>query len=166
MNAVVTGSDAVISPCRLYRYLLTRTFEGGEGSCLFIDAAPTYADAQVDDAIASRCVAFAAHQGFHDMKLASTFAWRCASPGVLAHIPDPVGPENDRWLLQAAEPASKIIAIWGRDAQLHGRDALVLAMLRERGLTVHHLGLSKGRYPRHPLRVSKRAPIWRWEEGA
>lgn len=155
---------AVISPCRLYRYLLTRKFADGEGICLFLGAFSTFADAKGDDAIAVRCMELAAHRGYRYMWLAGAFAWRCATAAALANVRDPVGPENDAWLLRAAEQATTIICAWGNEATLRGRDAEVLALLRNRGFQIHHLGLTRGEYPRTPLNMSKRAPLWEWKE--
>lgn len=157
---------AVISEDRLYRYLLTRTFSEGEGICLFLGAYPTFADAVADDPVVLRCMEVAAFRGYREVWLAGAFAWRTATAAALANVVDPVGPQNDACLLQAASRANTIICAWGSDASLRNRDTEVLALLRGQGHVIHHLGLAPGDHPKSPLAVSKRSPIWEWREVA
>mgnify|MGYP001599210789 CR=1 FL=1 len=58
-------------------------------------------------------------------------------------------------MLACLPMANKVIVAWGNDGALDGRDRKVLAMLRCFGVRVHHLGLTKSGYPKHPLARGK-----------
>jgi hypothetical protein len=65
----------------------------------------------------------------------------------------PVGPENDRWLLERARDAGMILAAWGGDGAHLDRDEAVMCLLAE--YAVHHLKLNLDFTPHHPLYLKK-----------
>jgi hypothetical protein len=62
---------------------------------------------------------------------------------------DPVGPENDRCILDAARKTGKIVAAWGVIGRHQGRSAAVLRMLS--GFDLLCLKKTKAGFPIHPL---------------
>jgi hypothetical protein len=65
--------------------------------------------------------------------------------------PDPVGPENDRYIIEVAKSCDKVILGWGNHGSLFGRDVAVVKLLQGAGITPYALGLTKSNAPKHPL---------------
>jgi hypothetical protein len=82
------------------------------------------------------------------------FAWRETDPKAMRRAEDPVGPENDRAILEAAGATDQTVAAWGTHGAFLGRGPEVARLLAEAGVTVHHLGLTRDGHPRHPLYVA------------
>ena len=113
---------------------------------------PSTADAVRDDPTIRRCVGFARAWGYRRVAITNIFAFRSPSPPELRRAADPVGPQNDRWLLRAAAQADRIVCAWGAYGALGNRDAEVLTLLR--GFPLEHLGITMHGHPRHPLYVA------------
>lgn len=113
----------------------------------FVGLNPSTADGLVDDPTVRRCMGFAASWGFDAIEMLNLFAWRATDPADMKRAGDPIGPDNDQWLISAHERNSLIIACWGVHGTWLGRDQQALQMLGH----VHHLGLTKHGMPRHPL---------------
>lgn len=62
---------------------------------------------------------------------------------------------NNRAIMHACSMANVVIVAWGNDGALDGRDLRVITMLRSAGVRLHHLGTTKGGYPKHPLARGK-----------
>lgn len=149
---------AVIDPMGVYRYLLTRRWGDGP-PVLFVMLNPSTADAEFDDATARRCIGFASTWGYPAMEVVNLFALRAKDPLQLKLVRfDPVGPENTRYIREAARRAGVIVAAWGAHGQLFGRDLAVLDLLRERH-AVYCLGKTALGFPRHPVRLSRATPL-------
>ena len=43
----------------------------------------------------------------------AAIAWLSTDPDVLYAVEDPIGPENDRYILQGAQETGKVIVAWG-----------------------------------------------------
>jgi hypothetical protein len=156
--------SAVFSACGTWRYLLRRELEAGEGVVNFVMLNPSTADAVRDDPTIRRCIGFARRWGCRELLVTNLFALRTPDPRALRRADDPVGPENDRYLRDAAgrvaDTAGLLVAAWGTHGALDGRDVAVLALLREvmgrapaGAARMAHLGLTAGGLPRHPLFV-------------
>lgn len=141
---------AILSPCGLYRYLLWRAASSrGSGTCLFVMLNPSTADADRDDPTLRRCISFASSWGFARVELANLFAFRATDPEELLQAADPVGPDNDRYVLEAARRAHRIVVAWGAHGTHLGRGDTVRKMLAE--FQVLSFGLTATGQPRHPL---------------
>jgi hypothetical protein len=150
MTAPVSSS-AVISPCETYRYELRRTWDPNQPTVGWIMLNPSTADATLDDPTIRRCVGFARRWGYGGIVVRNLFALRATDPRALRTHPDPVGPANDRHLLNGARGGDALtICAWGAHGSLHGRDRAVLDLF-DAFVRVHHLGLTKAGHPRHPL---------------
>jgi hypothetical protein len=155
----VAKSTAAFSDCGRYRYVLDRRWTVGP-ICVFIGLNPSTATADSDDATVRKCVALARTWGFSGMTMANLFAVRCRYPQILSTHQDPVGPENDRFLLPAIEQAQTAVAMWGNQGlKSYGlsarRDQDILA-LRDDWQCV---GITKRGAPRHPLYISSASTL-------
>jgi hypothetical protein len=141
-------ADAVLSPCRRYRFALWRRWDAGP-RVLFVLLNPSTADESTDDPTVRRCIGFARSWGFGSVAIGHLFAFRTRSPATLASCLDPVGPGNDNWLTRLRDESSLTVAAWGNHGRLLGRGAAVGAMFPGS----HILGLTALGEPHHPLYV-------------
>lgn len=149
--------NACISDCKLYRYFLVR--EWGKGLRLgFIMLNPSTADEASDDPTIRRCVSFARREGFSGIVVLNLFAFRTPYPNKLCSAADPVGPDNNTFIAQAKEFASKFVLAWG-STQFQDRIRQVVKILRDTGTELVCLGHNKDGSPKHPLYVRSDAPL-------
>jgi len=149
MTKLWISGTAKFSEDKKHRYLLTRDFQTGVGTTLFIGLNPSTATEEVDDPTIRRCIGFALKWGHRRLEMANAFALRSTDPKLLYRHSDPVGPENDRYILEAAKKANIIVLAWGHHAGLNSRDNEVLTLLKN--FKVYCLGTTKDGYPKHPL---------------
>jgi len=140
---------AVFSRDRVHRYWLWRTFDRGIGRVAFIGLNPSTANEVRDDPTVSRCIRYAQEWGFGRLDMLNVFAFRATDPKEMRAAPDPVGPDNDEWLLGITGEVDLVVAAWGTHAAHLGRGPQVRELLG--GIQLHHLGLTRGGYPYHPL---------------
>lgn len=100
------------------------------------------------------------HGGFGVVNL---FALRATDPADLRGAPDPVGPANDAAILAALPWAGQVICAWGAHGAHADRGAQVAARLRDAGVALWHLGLTRGGQPRHPLYLPLSLPPQPWD---
>lgn len=146
-----TPSDAVISDCGAYRYRLTRTWDAFRSPVNFIMLNPSTADASLDDPTIRRCIGYAKAWGRGGIIVTNLFALRSTDPSTLKSHADPVGPENDRYILGALAGTPHAVAAWGSHGGLFGRSKAVRAMLEAAGVPLMCLSRTKGGEPGHPL---------------
>jgi hypothetical protein len=114
---------------------------------------PSTADATSDDPTIRRCLGFARDWEYGGIVVHNLFGLRATNPAELKTHPDPVGRDNDRWLLGAAESRLATVCAWGAHGHLHNRAGIVLGLLRDRGVTPMCLGRTQAGQPRHPLYI-------------
>lgn len=131
-----------------YRYLLWRVWDPDLPRLLWMLLNPSTADEDVDDPTLRRVLGFSHSFGFGGLEVVNLFALRSPDPRALAHTADPVGPENDSYIREALERATKIVAAWGRFGVLYRRDRSVLAQI---DYPIFCLGVTRNGNPRHPL---------------
>lgn len=161
---------ALISPCKRYRYRLTREVSPlfGSGRALFVMLNPSTADATTDDPTIRKCCGFAMRHRWAYVDVVNLYAWRATDPRDLcraSECEDIIGPENDTQIGMAADRASVILVAWGaltlgrlsRDAASRARDVLARAQIV--GCDVLCLGTAKNGQPRHPLMVAYETPL-------
>lgn len=139
---------AFFSPCRTWRYSLTRDVAPltGEGRVAFIGLNPSTADEMEDDPTIRRCVDFARRWGFSQLKMLNLFAFRSTDPRGLLEVDDPIGPENDCTIAKVVGGSDLVICAWGA-FPANDRIQTVLGFVS----APHCLGLTKNGAPRHPL---------------
>ncbi len=143
--------DALLSECGLYRYYLWRSWDAEGKTLNIIGLNPSTADAFQDDPTIRRCIGFAKDNGFGNLYVTNLFAYRATKPNDLMVAPDPVGPENDKWLQDIATQSDDLLFAWGNSGGFLDRNEMVLELLPQ-GLC---LGKTKIGAPRHPLYVRK-----------
>ena len=152
MTGLFSANGAVFSPCRTYRYQLTRRW--GRGPAItWLLLNPSTADETKNDPTIERCQRRSVHMGFGGMLVANLFACRATSPSDMKAHPEPVGPENDDTILEACSGVGMVVAGWGNDGRHLGRSAAVLKLLGEAGIALHALRISAAGEPWHPLYV-------------
>lgn len=150
MGALFETSGATFSACKSYRYRLWRTWDAAKPPLVFCMLNPSTADAEADDPTVSRCKERARRMGAGGLVVVNLFALRSTDPKALYQHADPVGPDNDSAILDAASQGDLVCA-WGNHGKLYGRAAKVLALLRAAGLPALALRVSKEGHPSHPL---------------
>lgn len=153
--------ETTLSPCGRYRYLLSRDWRmahQAENVCLFVMLNPSTGDALQDDPTLRRCIGFAQREGHTSLEVVNLFAWRSPNPKVLSEDwVRSIGPENDGYIIRAAQRANCIIAAWGTNKTM-GRDNSVLRILR-RYRDVLCLRTTKAGLPEHPLYLPDSTPL-------
>lgn len=163
MNNKYTNSSAVISDCGKYRYELVREWSTSElapntvneGQVVFCLLNPSTADADKDDRTITRCVGFAQNWGYSRMVVVNLYAYRTPDPDKLPECSDPVGEDNDNYILKHAKEAALFVVGWGTKSPSPIRQNTVLDMLRSSGIIVQALGVNSDGTPKHPLYVRK-----------
>lgn len=156
MNYVDT--NAIMSPCEKYRYVLTRVWDRSRPACCFMGLNPSTADHRIDDPTIRREVDFADRWGFGSLTKVNLFAFRLTDSRQLEGISqktDIVGPENDVYIHRVVIACRKIIVAWGKNGIINRRDRDVLRMLRREDHQVFCLGCNGDGTPKHPLYLAK-----------
>lgn len=146
---------------REYRYQLNRVWNYAEPFCLWIMLNPSTADANVDDATIRKCMRFAYMWGHGGIVVVNLFGYRSRTPKTLLTAADPVGPDNDFYIHEAAHLASRVVCGWGATPFATERARKVPAMLRKVSLrwSPQCLGLTLKGEPRHPLMLAYTTPL-------
>lgn len=145
--------DAVFDSTGCYRYLLRRWWDEQRLPIGFIMLNPSQADATANDPTIRRCIGFAQSWGYGSLIVANLFAYRATQSKLLARVSDPVGPDNDRYLLALLGQTQRVILAWGDRGTLLNRSQTVLDLLSSR--SVYCLGHNRTGQPRHPLYIRK-----------
>lgn len=145
----MTGT-AIFSPDKLYRYRLTRTW-GRTGTFLtWILCNPSTADAEKNDATMRRCIGFSMNAGYGGMVVLNMWAYRSTIKNALIAAADPVGPENDKYILEATKDAQMVVCAWGVPHwRLRDRHYQVLQLIADRNVAL--LKITASGFPEHPL---------------
>lgn len=155
-------SVAVYSDCEKYRYSLTRTWDDAGKRVAFVMLNPSTATEVQNDPTVERCERRARALGFGAFRVTNIFAWRDTDPRAMRKAGDPIGPANDKAILDAADWADTVVAAWGTHGEHLGRGPVVETLLRRSGMKLFHLGLSKAGHPKHPLYIgyAVRPVVW------
>jgi hypothetical protein len=143
-------TGAILDPTGIYRYLLWREWEPGGRRIAFVMLNPSTADATTNDPTIRRCIGFARSWGFGALDVVNLFAYRATYPLELRNAADPVGPENDQYILDASKRADVVLLAWGNHGTLLDRDREVLRLLSGRR-DLLCLNVTNAGQPRHPL---------------
>ena len=156
-------SVAVYSDCETYRYALTRTWDPKGKRVNFLMLNPSTATEVQNDPTVERCERRARALGFGAFRVTNLFAFRATDPKVMRAAADPVGPENDTAITEAAHWAGRVICAWGTHGAHLDRGPRVTSLLHGTGLPLYHLGLSLAGHPKHPLYIGYKVQPTLWE---
>lgn len=141
------------SPDRVYRYTWQDLWLPANGVLMVIGLNPSTADEWHRDPTVTRCVNFAKRLLYGGLIMTNAFALRGTDPQILKAFPTrpdmAVGPDNDRWLLAAANEATTVLAAWGNHGLLYDRQEEILTLLADKRIWC--LGVTKDGAPKHPL---------------
>lgn len=143
---------ARFSGCGRYRYNLTRIWDETKPIAAWCLLNPSTADGDSNDPTTTRVTDFTREWGYGGFILVNAFAWKATEPKDLRIPRDPVGPENNSFIREAALKAEIMILGWGNPGVLHGRGAWVFHKVL-RGIRTHCLGVNENGQPKHPLYV-------------
>lgn len=115
---------------------------------------PSTADDIENDPTVERCVRRAVAMGYGGLRVANLFALRSTDPTQLYLSDDPVGPENDTAILDAAKTSDMVICAWGGHGNHLGRGDTVRHLLINAGVTPYRLVMNSDGTPKHPLYVA------------
>lgn len=157
-----TSQGATFDDARIYRYRLWR----GWGDVrvvpdyvLWLMLNPSTADEHVLDATLRRCQRFTRDWGYSAFVVANLFALRSRDPKKLMTVADPVGPENDEYIYEAAAYAALIVCGWGGEKIAQPRARAVQQLLVGRPLHCLKVNADQQQSPMHPLFVAASTPV-------
>jgi hypothetical protein len=160
---VFLESTATISPCVKYRYDLRRVWDRDRPGCVFLMLNPSVADASKPDPTMRKCVGFAERAGCGSLTIVNLFAFRATKPKDMFAATDPVGPENDEFIIRHAAGAGLVVAAWGacvtatKRQVIRDRPFAVRAMLP--GVQLKCLGTTGCGNPCHPVMLGYSTPM-------
>lgn len=149
---LIQNSGAVFDLTGTYRYSLWRAWSFDYPRVVFIMLNPSTADGMRNDPTIRRCIQFAHVWKFGSLEVVNLFAYRATSPCELLKADDPIGRENDRFLIAAMKRGSHIIVAWGTKGTLFERNREVIQLLVS-DKKIFCLGMTKDGHPLHPLYV-------------
>ncbi len=150
---------AIFDPSGLYRYSLWRTWSPYHTRVAFILLNPSTADEHQNDPTIRRCISFARAWNFGAIEVVNLFAYRATDYRELFKANEPIGTENDRYLIQAVERCSTIVLGWGARGTFLTRDRQVMSSILDGRQDIYSLGITKNGQPRHPLYINGNAPL-------
>ncbi len=153
-----------------YRYTLSRTWDDSLLSVLAVMMNPSTASITGNDPTVAKFCRYAMAWGYGSLWVGNSCAYRATDQKRLVTAPDPIGPENDKYLVEMADRATLIVMAYGSPHKsLRDRGPQVARLLSRGGTRpLYVLKLSKDGAPWHPLYLlSTLKPIlWRAFSGA
>lgn len=140
-------ADANLSKCRKYRYALWRTWDDSKPYAMFIGLNPSTADETEDDPTINRCINYSRDWGYGGLCMVNLFAFRATDPSDMMASDDPIGSDNDDWIIKLSKEAGVIVAAWGNDGSYMGRSKKVMNRIPN----LMCLNINKTGEPAHPL---------------
>lgn len=147
-------TSAVLSQCRDYRYRLDRWWSD-RPRVAFIMLNPSVADETVNDPTITRLIGYSRAWNLGGFTVANLFAWRETYSGELRKVQEPVGPNNDDFVLSAVKSCCAVVVGWGTKGGRSDRDLHVMHLLQDNGIQPLAFEVTKDGYPRHPLYLKK-----------
>ena len=140
-------SDAFFSKDRKHRYALWRVWNNKLPKVLFIGLNPSTADEVKDDPTIRRCINYAKDWGYGGYIMGNIFAYRSTDPKNLKITNNPIGIDNNSWLIKLHSEASLTIGAWGNHGKYLDRGQEVINLIDN----LYCLRITKEGHPSHPL---------------
>jgi hypothetical protein len=142
---------ALFSKCQQYRYQLSEVRDKNMPLVLWVLMNPSAACTKYSDPMLRKTGKFARSWGYGGQLVGNVHAYRATDKNRLLEVADPIGPENDRMMLEMATQAKTIVLAYGQPLRaLRQRGEAVVALIsHHKGLS--HLELAKDGTPKHPL---------------
>lgn len=154
---------AEISLCGQFRYQLLYVWKHGLPVLPWGLLNPSVADRTRDDPTFRRVGRFTERIGnylgieYGGFVIFNAYAYRATKPKALRDAGWPVGPENNRWILDSCalgDNERRVICGWGGNARGMERPQRVLELLRAHDYKPMALRLTEEKLPWHPLMLS------------
>jgi len=145
--------NATFSDCRKYRYALWRTWDSEIPYAMFVGLNPSTADETEDDPTIRRCLNYARDWGYGGLCMVNLFGFRATQPNDMKDASDPIGPDNDTYLITLAKDAGVIIAAWGNHGSYLNRSSEIIKVIPN----IKCLRQNASGEPAHPLYQRKAA---------
>lgn len=142
---------AIIDETQKYRYLLWRIWDETKPKIVFLMLNGSTADAETNDNTLNKCISYAKSWGFGKLEIVNLFSYRTALPAVLKKAPDPIGPLNEKYILESLKGANMVVVAWGAHGNYKNQNKVVLKLLKSQNVTPFSLGYTKDGNPKHPL---------------
>lgn len=159
MSTIVTKSidgSAIFDASRQYRYCLTRSWSNTNNKQVtFIMLNPSKADAQKDDPTIRACLQFAKSWKYTQLNVVNLFAFCTSQPSDLKVNSNPIGPENNRYLLASTSSAQQVILAWGNEGIFLNRAQAVMQLLQPYWYKLYYLKRNRSGQPGHPLYIKR-----------
>ncbi len=150
---------AIFDATGRYRYQLGRQWQAQGSQVTFVMLNPSRADTFRDDPTLRACIQFARRWNYAGLTVVNLFGYRTPHPADLKAAEDPIGPENDDYVLEAAIAAQQIVLAWGNWGSLQGRDRHILTLLSPYKSKLTCLQRNRSGQPRHPLYIKRDNPL-------
>ena len=124
---------------------------------------PSQADHTKDDPTLRACLQFAQKWGYASLSVVNLFGYRTPHPKELKQADDPVGTENDAYVLQAVEKAHSVVLAWGNEGGLLGRDRTILKQLVPYQAKLFCIQRNRSGHPRHPLYIPRSTALQKFD---
>ena len=157
---------AVFSPDRRYRYKLTTVWDESRPVLAGLFCNPSIADERREDNTDRLFRARARKLGYGGVCMINMFAFVSTDPTQLWEERDPVGPDNDRHIIDVCKTHADIFCGWGIHGNHNGRANRIIAMIRkyvDQRNSFYCLKLTKDGQPTHPLYVRNSTPLTLWD---
>ena len=151
-----TRSLAIFSDCEKYRYILRRVWDENKKRAVFIGLNPSTADEVRNDPTVSRMISLSKSWGFGSVSVCNLFAFRATLPPDMKKAENPIGDENDSFILKEIQDAGRVIACWGNHGKFLNRSEEFIKNLKR----FEHFGLTKQGEPHHLLYLRKDASLF------
>ena len=143
--------SATFSECGRYRYQLREVWDPSGPVVLWLMMNPSVACLEYSDPTLRRTGNFTRRWGYGGQLVGNVHAYRNTNKNRLLDVTDPVGPENDRMIMEMANEARIVILAYGQPpSSLRRRGDHVVNLLR-RHPHLCHLRLARDGTPVHPL---------------
>jgi hypothetical protein len=146
-------SGAIFDTTGLYRYTLWREWDGTRARVAIVMLNPSMANETQNDPTIRRCIAFARSWGYGSVEIVNLFAYRTPYPKELLNATEPIGIENDKYVIQASNRSRRLVFAWGNWGYLRNRAGQVCNLLTK--AESFCLGFTRTGQPRHPLYLAK-----------
>lgn len=159
--------SAAISDCDRYRYRLDRFASPHATITAIIMVNPSTADAMKNDATIRKLIGFGERREWGHLVIGNLFAYRATDVRELGNVPDPIGPENDDYLIRILAECDQVICAWGpikkQPLLRRSRFLDVIGMIDGTGLKPLSIGPpAQCGHPKHPLMLPYSSPIMPW----
>lgn len=145
--------QSIMDTEKIYRYSLTRIWDETLPKITYIMLNPSVADHLKGDPTLNKCLNYAIDQGYGSIEVVNLFAYRSTDPDQLKRVHNPIGFDNDQFIMNAVKNAKTIVLAWGgENGKLMNRDKAVLGLLKDYKNKIKCFeDFTNKKKPQHPL---------------